>query len=338
MEVAKISPYLNNAVAFSSPEGKRVVGEALSRLKEKTESPPPAFEKTPGFRITFNLLADHVQKTKVIFDKGEMEYARFRLNGMTNLCAFCHTQTPVSKTGSPFAAFNYKSDLANFDNASFFFVMRRYDIALSQFEKLIREYPQSGASSEQLSEIFRKRLAIYVRVLRSPKLGALALRDDLKNSKLPSDIRANVKEWAEALDKLAEEPQTVSDMKTPELLAYVTKRMPIQPDRKIPTSDPQLINLLNLSGLLYERLYKEPNGPNTQEILYRLALCERSLSAVIWYSVSEVYLKECVVQFPKQSYSKKCLEAYEDGMRERFFGKPIPDAIQESIKAMKDYL
>jgi hypothetical protein len=226
----------------------------------------------------------------------------------------------------------------SFDNANFFFLIRRYDFALNQFEKLIRGYPTSGVSSDQLNEVFRRRLAIYVRVLRNPKLGVLALKEDLKNTKLPRDTRQNVLEWISALEKLSLEPTDVSEWKTPALIAYVNKKLPFQANRKMPTSDPQLITMLYLSGLLYERLYKEPSGPYTQELLYNLAICERSLAPVIWYSISEIYLKECVVKFPRQPFSKKCFDAYEDGMRERFMGRTPPESIRQSIEALRSYL
>ena len=73
-------------------------------------------------------------------------------------------------------------------------------------------------------------------------------------------------------------------------------------------------------------------------MLYLLARCERSLAPLYWYSLSEIYLKECIVQFPKQSYGKKCLDAYEQGMHERYFGKPIPEGVKNSIESLKRYL
>lgn len=338
MEISNMSPYLTSTRVFESENGKKTVKASLDKMLAKMETPPKTLTKSAGFEITFDLLSDHVQKTKQVFERGEMDYARMRVAGITNLCAACHMQNPVPKPMSPFAAFDAKSGDVNFANANFFFLIRRWDLALTQFEKLIRGYPESGATSEELSEVFRKRLAIYARVLRAPKLGALALQEDLKNPKLPSDIRANVTEWIESLNKLAEEPRDVSDWKTPKLIEYVVKKMPTQVSRKIPTSDPNLIKMLYLSGLLYERLFKEPDGPQTPELLYHLSMAERSLAPVIWYSISEVYLKECVVRYPKKPITKKCFNAYEEGMQERFVGRKVPEPVRESIEALRSYL
>ena len=85
-------------------------------------------------------------------------------------------------------------------------------------------------------------------------------------------------------------------------------------------------------------LYSETDPKTTQELLYYLAMCERSLSPLNWYSLNEIYLKECVVKFPKQPFSKKCYESYRSGMEERFIGRRVPEEIQNSIDALKDYL
>ncbi len=338
IEMAKITPYLGSQQAFTSEKGKAAVGSAIEAMAARTRKPPEKLKESAGFRITFGLLADHMQKTKAVFDKGEMEYARLRLNGTANLCASCHTQTPVGKKNSLFPPVDDLTAKVSFDNASFLFVIRRYEQALAQFDTLIRGYPTSGVESDQLGEVFRRKIAVFARVFRDPKGAIESLQADLKNQNLPSDIRANVKSWIAGFEKLKSDKTNPEKLSTPKLIEYVSTRLPNELNRKIPTGDPQLLNLLYLSGLLYERLFKEPNGPDTQQLLYYLAVFERSLAPVVWYSVSEIYLKECVVAFQPTTSSKRCLDAYESGMRERFFGKSIPEPIQNSIDAMKEYL
>lgn len=218
------------------------------------------------------------------------------------------------------------------------FITRRFDEALKAFDKLAREYPKSPVSADELVEVYRKKLAIFARIKRDPQMGIADLTEDLKNQNLPKDIRQNLKDWIEALNKWQSSKDQPDRLSTEDLVKYVSKNIPPLLDRKIAPSDPNLLLLLRLSGLLYERLYQEPNGAHTQELLYYLAVCERSLAPVYWYSVSEVYLKECVVKFPKQAYSKKCFDAYKENMEERFSGRPIPEFIQSSIDALSGYL
>lgn len=337
-ELAKMTPYMASEKAFSSPEGKKLVGQALDRLNSKFDKPPTALKETPGFAITFGLLEDHIKRTKTLFEKGELEYARMRLNGTTNLCASCHTQTPDFRKGSAFYPFDDLSKKVSFENANFLFVIRRYDQALAQYETLIRDYPKSGLPSDALGEVFRRKLAIFVRVRRNPTQALESLNGDLKNDHLPSDVRQNIKDWIDDFKKMAAEKEDPSSFDTAHLLAYVKNKLPTEPVRKIPNGDPQLLNLLYLSGLLYERLYSEVKPDQIQELLYYLAVCERSLAPVVWYSIPEIYLKECVVRYPKRPFAKTCFNAYEEGMKERFFGRRMPETIEESVSALKSLL
>ncbi|MGE4131130.1 MAG: hypothetical protein AB7F86_05795 [Bdellovibrionales bacterium] len=336
-ELYKMRPYLATSESFAKPEGQKQIASSLETVVKKIKNPPAGLKESPGFQVSLGMLADHFQKTQEIFKSGELEYARVRLNATTGLCATCHMQAPNISKNSPFGGFQELDKKFNFENANFLFVIRRYDAAMTQFDQLIGQYPK-GLSSVQLDELFRRKLAVITRVQRDFLGGRDSLKKDLGNEKIPTDIRRNVEVWIEWLTKQGSRSAKPEAMPTDGLLKFVTGQMPKEPNRKISAGDPQLGNLLYLSGLLYERLYQEPNSPRAQEILYNLALCERSLSPVDWYSVSEIYLKECIVRYPKKSFSKKCHEAYQQGMRERYFGKPIPESVQNSIEALKEYL
>jgi tetratricopeptide (TPR) repeat protein len=338
MELEKMSPYISSEKALNSPKAREIVGSSLKVLEAKVKNPPPMLKESPGFRISFSMLADHIKKTKQAFDQGEFEHTRLRLNGTTALCAGCHTQTPKISKLSPFSSLEERFQNSTFENATFLFVIRRFPEALAMFDELVRNYPKSVLNSDQLGELYRRKLTIFARVLRDPQAAIDNLNADLKNDKLPTDIRANVKEWITSLEKWKAEKSNPAEMSTRDLLAYVAKALPAQMNRKVAPSDPQLLSILRLSGLLYERLFAEPNSPNAQEILYDLAMCERALAPLYFYSVSEIYLKECIVRYPKQAFSKKCFEAYRDGMTERYFGKPIPKGVEASIEALRKYL
>ncbi|NJL24320.1 MAG: hypothetical protein HC902_03520 [Calothrix sp. SM1_5_4] len=333
-----MNPYLLSEQAFNSPEGKAQVAESLKELTGRIKKAPEEIKSTPGFRITYSLLTDHIRKTEEVFKKGEMEYARMRLNGMGNLCAGCHMQAPKVSRFSSFEFVVERGRQVNFENAEFLFVIRRYDEALPLFDKLVREYPKNGLASDRLNEVYRRKLAMFARVYQNPDMAISNLKEDLKNAELPVDVRRNVESWIAALEKWKKEKVDPAKMKSPELVAYVAKKLPGSMVRKIAPESPDLFDLLRLSGLLYARLYNEKASPQTQEMLYYLAQIERSLSPLYWYSVSEVYLKECVVQYPKKTFSKKCYDAYREGMEERYAGKDIPEGVRQSIEALKDYL
>lgn len=338
LEFARMSPYLASEKDFTSEKGKAAVGESLKNISEKIKAPSPLIKENSGFRISYELLSDHILKTKEAFDRSEMEYARMRVNGIGNLCAGCHMQAPRIAKFSAFEFVVGKNEQVSFENAEFLFVIRRFDESLAQFDKLIREYPKGTLTSERLSEAYRRKLAIFARVYRDPVGAVNNLNEDLKNKAIPVDIRKNVETWISTLNSWKSEKTNPENMPTEELLAFVAGSLSRDPGRKIAPSHPELLKLLRLSGLLYERLYKEPNGEYTPQILYYLAACERSLSPLYWYSLNEIYLKECIVKFPANPFAKKCYEAYRSGMQERYFGKPLPEGVKQSLEAFKKYL
>lgn len=197
---------------------------------------------------------------------------------------------------------------------------------------------KSGLASDQFTDLYRRKLSIFARVKRDPDAGIQNLTEDLNNPKIPANVRENVKDWIAALSKWKQETLDPAKLNTKDLIAFAAQKIPTNLNRRIGPTDPELINLLRLSGLLYERLYSETDPALTQGLLYNLALCERSLSPFPWYSLNEIYLKECVIRFPKQPLSKKCYEAYKDGMTERFSNRTIPEPIRISIDALKDYI
>ena len=337
LQLGEMSPYLYSDQAFNSVKGKEAVGTSLKILANRVKNPPPLIEKQPGFRITYNILADHIKKTDEVFRRGEMEYARMRLNSMGNLCASCHMQAPKVSHFSALGFIEDRNKETTYANADFLFVIRRYDEALNMYDKLAREYPKNGLTEDKLNDLYRRKLAILARVYRDPDKGIEDFKADLKNKQLPQKIRGNLEGWVNTLQKWKTEEQKPNQMKTSELLAYVNKTLPENLNRNMKLSDDQLFNMFRLSGLLYEKLYQEPKTENTQQILYELARCERSLGPLYWYSLSEIYLKECVMRFPNQSFSKKCYEAYRSGMEERY-NNNLPEPVQQSIDALKEYV
>jgi len=339
LEYAKMNPYTSTEEAFSSAKGKQVVGDSLSAINSKIQKDPPSeLTQNSGFRITYKLLADHISKTKEIFDRGELEYARMRVNGIGNLCAGCHMQAPKISSYSAFEFITGKRSEETFNNANFLYTIRRYAEAQAIMDALIRKYPNSSLSSDQLNSLYRMKLGILVRIQRDPKAAIASLSEDLKNEKIPVDVRDNIKNWIESLKKWSVDAKNPATMSTPDLIKYVAANLPGNLNRKIAPSDPQLMNLLRMSGLLYDRLLKEPNSESTQQILFYLAKCERSLSPYYWYSMNEIYLLECIVKFPKASFSRKCYDAYKEGMNERYFGQALPDSVRTSLEALKAYL
>lgn len=341
-ELAKLRPYLVSDDSFQDANARKRIGEALTSLEKQASSgTPKGIEANPGFRVTYDLMAQHLRHTRKAFDDGKYGYARLRLNATTNFCASCHAQMPERKNEFV-GEWGEMADLkaATLVNAEYLFITRRFDQALAKFDVLIRTYPASGLKAEQVMAVYGRKLAIFSRVKRDPGAAIANLRADLKNGKLPKDARASIEVWISVFERWKKKNKVdPSKLPTEKLIAFVKENAPGDKFRKLMPSDPDVVTYLHLSGLLYERLLSESEARFSQEILYYLAGLERPLAPLHWYSLSDSYWRECITKYPKMAYTKRCYEAYETELRERYpaQGKSAED-VRIQLERLKSYL
>jgi hypothetical protein len=339
-QMIALKPYLVSDEKMKTAEGKKQVKKSLDILtRQIKKSPPETIDQAPGFRITYNLIGSHIQKTQEVFDRNQFEYTRMRLNAMTNFCVHCHAQIPSkSKSLISFAPFQADTFEKSFENAEFLFVTRQYSLALSHLDELARKYPDSNVDADQLTRLYRRKLAIFARVNRNPDAAITNLKQDLKNEKLPLDTKRNIESWIAAFEVLKKEKANPEKMSDEKLLTYIEKNIPADMSRRIAPDHSDAVNYLRFSGLLFERLMKIPESPLVPRMLYALALCEKYASEIYWYPMSEIYLKECVQKYPKTEFAKKCFKAYEKSMLDRAGTASDSEQIRQNIDALKKYL
>lgn len=337
----KLRPLISSEAEFENPKAQPQIAASLNTLeKQLSRNAPKGIENNPGFRITYDLLAQHLRQTKKAFDAKKLPYARQRLNATTNFCMTCHTQTPEAKA-SFFGPLNEDSGLKpiTVSNAEYLFITRRYDQALSKIDALVRQYPKSDLKSDNFMDVYRRKLAIFARVYRKPKDAIANFKADLASKEIPMDVRRNVEAWIQFFENWQKEKEDPAEFPTDKLLSFVEKNMPIEQTRQISPADPDVVAKLRFSGLLYERLFKEGNSPSAQKLLFYLSGIERQLSPLYWYSLSDAYLRECVIRYPKQSYSQKCYDAFATDLKNRYLdqGKG-DDEVEAQLAGLKPYL
>ena len=169
--------------------------------------------------------------------------------------------------------------------------------------KLIREFKSTNAEDQKyLGEIYQRKLAYFARVLRNPDEAILSLEQDLKNKNLPKEIQSSIKDWVAYFRSWKSEASgsRLENLSNTALIGALREQVGASVgDRKISLTDPATVKLMRISGVLYERIFRSPKSPQTQEMLYLLARCERDLSPIQGYSLGDIYLKECILNNPK---------------------------------------
>lgn len=340
-EMEKLRPYLTSEENFRSPKAQKVVGPAIAALQSRTMGDAPdTIEKNSGFRLNFGMLKYHLRKTKEAYDFGAFELARQNLNATGAICLGCHSQLP-QKAGknSPTWAERDESKKLTLEEAEYLFVMRNFSGALAAYDELVRGFPKNGMEASQLPALYRRKLALLARVQRNPTVAIQNLKKDLLNAKIPADIQQELKSWISYFEKWQKESVNPESLSTDALLKYVKENMPEGIERRIAPADPDVVRFLRLSGLLYERLLKEPGTASAQELVFRLAVIEKILAKKYWYSLHQAYLRECIVGFPKSATSKLCFDTYAKDIEEQFAGlSRVPEGAEATIKSLRKYV
>ena len=101
------------------------------------------------------------------------------------------------------------------------------------------------------------------------------------------------------------------------------------------------MTLLVSSGVLSKYLNDNPKSKLVPEILYWLSIAERRLSNTYFFSLSDLYLKDCVRLYPKSKYAKKCYQEYADNIEFGYSGSSgtdIPVEEKQELEQLKKYL
>lgn len=340
-EMEKLRPYLSTQESFENPKAQKKISAAIEMLQHKaTGDTPETIEKNSGFRLNYGMLKYHLRKTKEAYGLGALELARQNLNATGAICLGCHSQLPKQE-GKPVLVWAQldKSKKLTLEAAEYLFVMRNFDGALAAYDELVQGFPKNKLEASRLPELYRRKLALLARVQRDPSFAVKNLTKDLSNTQLPADIREELKSWIGYFQQWQKESVNPESLSTEKLLKYVKENIPDGVDRRIAPADPEVVRYLRLSGLIYERLLREPGTSISQELVFRLAVIEKQLSKKYWYSLHQAYLRECVIGFPRSTTSKLCFDTYVKDIEEQFAGRSqIPPGAQSTIDSLKKYV
>jgi hypothetical protein len=123
--------------------------------------------------------------------------------------------------------------------------------------------------------------------------------------------------------------------------SFVKKLIGSELNSKLTFNNEKMVGFLRASGFLYQYLGQNEKTDFTGEILYWLALADRRLSNDLFYSLADIYLKDCVREYSKLPIAKKCFDEYKDGILFSYTGSSgtnIPDDVQAELKGLEELI
>lgn len=335
----ELKPYIVSQEKFADKKNKEKVGKLLSQLAEKvSNSSTPEITESIGFNFTYNLLAQHIRDTRYFYEREIYAVAYNHLKSTMGFCISCHDRLPkLTQYKSGPSAFAAKKD-STLEDGEFYYIAHQFEEALTIFGSKIRGF-KKDEDPELLNRALVRKLNFYTRIAREPDDAIKSFSEDLKNKDLPKDIQNTLKNWIKEFTSWSNELKLKADPKSEakfieEAGAFINSHTS---GIQINLSYPSLIKLLRISGQLYERAYNKNASEEKAEILYLLAKCERDLVSIRGYSLSDIYLKDCVVSFPKSKIAKKCFLDYELSMKQKF-NSVDSEYLNKSIEVLRRML
>jgi hypothetical protein len=342
--IQALQPYMSSEKAFSDPANSAEIGNRLSSLARGVDS-LNHFDalKTPGFAVSAGVLQDHVRQTNAAFRRGRTEYARSLLNETVQTCISCHSQLPSGASAIVVPPDQVKGSLL--DRADFLFATRQFDEALKLYDQVLSETKPKATQGgvipyEPAEPALKRELAIYLRVRRDPEGAARTLERQLENATLPVALRDSMRQWIAELRKpgLAPgfDPKTVPFA---ELKTYATKILGEDlKDMNLFSSPSKAASYLLLSGILYETLQAQRKDVPTSDVLFWLAKCDRGLNQDFFFSMSDLYLQECIRRAPHTPIAHKCFREFEESVTLQYTGSrgtDLPDDMQALLASLR---
>lgn len=318
---------------------KRLLRANIKRLSELFESAEPFIRtRSETYVVSYRFILEYLRETQRAIADKNLDYARSRLYGLGSICVSCHTQDTKLRTLFTGAGRDrFPSDAAY---AEFNFLTRNYDEAENYFERHLR----SGNTKTEYDVIqpLQRLIVIYTQIKNQPGAGADVLSKFVDLPAHTDATRGELKGWIAGLRVL--ETRGADKITAPAFAEIETRVRDIlgpldQPLPAIRVAPDQEIQRLWLSGILYHYLNRKPPADEIPKLLYWLAVNDRVVGYSYYFSLADLYLKECVYNHAQHPYAQRCYAEFKEYVNFIYSGSGgtyIPPELTQEMRKMKE--
>lgn len=302
---------------LSSKERKKVEEHILFLKQHITHLEPSSSKRSEPFKISLDMLTEHLNQTQSAIENKEFTYARSLIRELPQLCSTCHTQ---DEQVQHFDSSHIKEVLgSDFERGEYHFMTRDYQEALLDFNDHLAKQKRIKHGHGN-SEAMEKILLIYLNIFKDPQNATAYFNRLLESEKLNLDFAVDINHWLNGLERVKTGPYKIERIE--DIEKEISKILSFENGQDIPMfiSEENKVSGLWLRGLIYDFIKQNPSHKDTAKLLYWLASLESSLEFGIYYQLPEIYLKSCVENYPKHPYAKKCLEQYKTHVTLQYTG------------------
>jgi len=324
-----------------SKQDSQILKEKTGLLLELfTQAKPYINQRSDTYQVSYDLVLQHLKKTKQSFERSSNQYARKRLHSLGTICISCHTQD--TQLRSTFGGAGRNAFDSDFAFAEFSFMTRNYNDATKYYDKFLR-------STELKSELdiikpLQRLVTIHTQIFDSPGVAAKQLSEYRNLAAHTKKTSEHLDGWIQGLKSLRKQHvKSTGNMTFSKLESYVKRYIgdTDQAGAEFFASPQDEVSRVWLRGVLFHYLNTNPPKDEIPKILYWLSICDRTLGYSFNFSFADLYLKECIIGHATHPYAKRCYREFEEFVSVSYSGSGgtfIPPELEDELFELKQHL
>ncbi len=337
----ELLPFIVNKQEFMKKENEKKIAVNLAAIDDAFKlAGHDTMLRHDLFAPSYELISTNLREARAAFGTGQRDYA-FWLNRETvGQCIDCHSRLPQSVTSS------FQSGELSVDKAKLkdpynlglaYLIVRRYVDAKNEFtrdlqDRLIRKEQNVLLPIQQI-------LLIELKIKKDPSSMLALATDYLKKGNLPYEANRELEDWKRRLVIWGGEKHIGKSISSEnELRSFLDRRL--VPLRKLESfEDAYKVDLLLASGLLSQYFFENQTSKSAPEMSYWLGWIEKRLKKEDFFGAGDLFLKQCIKNYPKHPMARECLKEYKESVEFDFSGSGgahIPQEVEAELKKFKE--
>jgi hypothetical protein len=311
-------PSVSNALQVISAEAEMLSGHLL--------------KADPTLRHQGRALASDARAAKRQYDRELYSNARLTIEQLTDRCFSCHARLPSgdSQLARVLVDFSELKDLSNAELARVKVATRRFDSALSSFEK---HFDNRKLDVNKMDAEWRDYLSVAIAVKQDPARALRALDTFAKRGQMNPTTKLEVAAWRAALEKLkkAQPSPTLAAAR-----AWVKEGEEVADN---PADRRALVHWIAASSALHRYLDAQDTGARSRALAEAFLLTVRTdyrVQQSYPVALAEDYLEAAIRAAPKSKTAKSAYSTLEQVSKAAHAddqGK-IPDDVTARLKEL----
>jgi len=319
-------------------EEQKKFGQDLTRMVGLFQAFGSSMDQMSGtYQVSYQYVMKHMNDTKNAYDTGDIEKARSQLYALGAICSSCHVQDTKYRT--IFKVTSRKRFDDDFSYAELNYVTRNYSEALKYYDKYLTS--KTLSTEMDIIQPLQRLIIIYTQIYGTPDEGAKQLKKYLAIKKHTPETKSHLKKWIDGLKILVSKgARKYQDIDFKAVENYVKQYLgPLDEITAVSEVTPEeVVVRVWLRGLLYHYLGSNPSKDEVPKLLYWLSICDRSIDFNFYFSLADLYLRDCILNHSEHPYAKRCFDEYNAYVIFSYTGSAgtyIPSEIQRELDQLQ---